>query len=70
MQRLFSMSIFVTAGRFDTAGALIPTRILYDGSEHTVHESTCGRQLSFRHNGYYFWIERGAKGWGITRCIR
>lgn len=70
MQRVFTMPITITAGRFSDAGRLIPTRISCDGIEHEVFMSSCGSQLGFRHNGHYFWIEHQTGGWRIIRRIR
>lgn len=70
MQRVFTMPIIVTAGRFNDGGELIPTRISCDGIEHSVLASSCGLRLAFQHNGHYFWLERQARGWGISRRIR
>lgn len=63
MKHKFSMSINITALRFDKQGRGIPTRVVCEGSDHQAQFDSLSQMASFQHKGSYYWIARGRSGW-------
>ncbi|HTK39756.1 MAG TPA: hypothetical protein VL362_02725 [Patescibacteria group bacterium] len=69
MKQLFSMSVDITAVRFDRSGQSYPSRISYDGRTFYTHIDAKTGNVCFAGDMSGAWLERRGREWYIVSRV-